>query len=153
MNIEKGIFTSTKLRFCRIFILNKFFDMITIAENKQYSLKVDITKNRAFLKINGFWRNKEDIPGYLQDWDEAVNKLTKGFTLLTDASDMTIHPGDVRDVHSKAQEKIVKAGVKKVAELHKASVAEMQLNSVSNESGMPKKNFNDREEAMNWLDI
>jgi uncharacterized protein (UPF0147 family) len=126
--------------------------MITIAENEQYSLKVDITKNRAFLKINGFWRNKEDIPGYLQDWDEAVKKLSKGFTLLTDATQMTIHPGDVRDVHSKAQEKIVKAGVQKVAELHSANVAVMQLNSVSNESGMPKKNFNEKEEALKWLD-
>lgn len=126
--------------------------MITIAENEQYSLKVDITKNRAFLKINGFWRNKEDIPGYLQDWDEAIKKLTKGFTLLTDATKMTIHPGDVRDVHSKAQEKIISAGVKKVAELHDENVAEMQLNSVSSESGMPKKNFNDKEEALKWLD-
>ncbi|WP_340152871.1 hypothetical protein [uncultured Marivirga sp.] len=126
--------------------------MITIAENEQYSLKVDITKNRAFLKINGFWRNKEDIPGYLQDWNEAINKLSKGFTLLTDATDMTIHPGDVRDVHSKAQEKIVKAGVKKVAELHGENVASMQLDGVSNESGMPKKNFNDKDEAIKWLD-
>ncbi len=126
--------------------------MITIAENEQYSLKVDITKNRAFLKINGFWRNKEDIPGYLQDWDEAVKKLSDGFTLLTDATEMTIHPGDVRDVHSKAQDKIVKAGVKKVAELHTENVSIMQLDSVSRKSGMPKKNFNDRGEALKWLD-
>ncbi|WP_375579727.1 hypothetical protein ABWH96_01215 [Marivirga tractuosa] len=125
--------------------------MITIAENEQYSLKVDITKNRAFLKINGFWRNKEDIPGYLQDWDEAINKLSKDFTLLTDATEMAIHPGDVRDVHSKAQEKIVTAGVKKVAELHTENVSIMQLDSVSKESGMPKKNFNKEEEAINWL--
>jgi hypothetical protein len=126
--------------------------MITIAENKQYSLKVDITKNRAFLKINGFWRNKEDIPGYLQDWDEAVSKLSKDFTLLTDATEMTIHPGDVRDVHSKAQEKIVKAGVKKVAELHEKNAAVFQLDSVSNESGMPRKKFDDKNEAIAWLD-
>ncbi|WMN12162.1 hypothetical protein QYS49_32650 [Marivirga salinae] len=126
--------------------------MITIAENKQYSLKVDITKNRAFLKINGFWRNKEDIPGYLQDWDEAIKKLSKGFTLLTDATEMTIHPGDVRDVHSKAQEKIIKAEVKKVAELHSKNVSIMQLDGVSRNSGMPKKNFNDKEEALKWLD-
>lgn len=126
--------------------------MITIAENTQYSLKVDITKNRAFLKINGFWRKKEDIPGYLQDWDEAINKLAKDFTLLTDATEMTIHPGDVRDVHSKAQEKIIKAGVKKVAELHSKNVSIMQLDGVSRDSGMPKKNFTDKEDAMKWLD-
>jgi hypothetical protein len=132
--------------------MNKIFYMITIAENEQYSLKVDITKNRAFLRINGFWRNKEDIPAYLQDWDEAINKLSEGFTLFTDVRKMAIHPGDVRDVHSKAQEKIIKAGVRKVAELHDENVALMQLDSVSSESGMPKKNFNNKEEALKWLD-
>ncbi|WMN07830.1 hypothetical protein QYS48_30025 [Marivirga arenosa] len=126
--------------------------MITIAENKQYSLKIDIIKNRAFLKIDGFWRNKEDIPAYLNDWDEAISKLAPSFTLLTDATEMVIHPGDVRDVHSKAQEKIVAGKVKKVAELHKEGTAAMQLDGVSNESGLPKKNFTDKNEAIKWLD-
>jgi len=126
--------------------------MITIAENKQYSLKLDITKNRAFLKIRGFWRNKEDIPAYLKDWDEAINKLTPGFTLLTDATEMVIHPGDVRDVHSKAQKKVIDAGIRKVAELHNSGGQEMQLDSVSKETGMPKKNFDNEEDAIKWLD-
>ncbi len=39
-----------------------------------------------------------------------------------------------------------------MAELHDENVAVMQLNSVSNESGMPKKNFNDKGEALKWLD-
>lgn len=56
-------------------------------------------------------------------------------------------------MHSKAQEKIITAGVKKVAELHNENVAVMQLNSISNESGMPKKNFINKEEAVKWLDL
>jgi hypothetical protein len=126
--------------------------MITIATNRQYSLEVDITKNRAFLKITGFWRNKEDIPGYLEDWNEAIRDLNEGFTLLTDATEMVIHPGDVRDVHSKAQALIIGGGVKKVAELHDKSAAELQLDGVSNQSGMPKKNFTNKEDAIKWLD-
>ncbi|WNB17939.1 hypothetical protein [Marivirga arenosa] len=126
--------------------------MITIAENKQYSIKVDVSKNRAYLKIIGFWRNKEDIPGYLNDWDKAIGKLKTGFTLLTDATEMKIHPGDVRDVHSKAQKKVIDAGIRKVAELHNSGGQEMQLDSVSKETGMPKKNFDNEEDANKWLD-
>lgn len=39
-----------------------------------------------------------------------------------------------------------------MAELHNENVSIMQLDSVSRESGMPKKNFNDKEEALKWLD-
>lgn len=126
--------------------------MITIAKNEQYELLIDIVGNRAFLTIKGFWRNEADIPGYLEDWDQALKMLKPGFTLLTDAINMSIHPGEVRDIHHKAQQKIISAGVKKVAELQNESVAQMQLNGLSSESGMPKKNFTDKKEALMWLE-
>ena len=34
----------------------------------------------------GSGEKKGEIPAYLQDWDEAIKKLAKGFTLLTDAT-------------------------------------------------------------------
>ncbi len=126
--------------------------MITIAKNEQYELLIDIVTNRAFLTIKGFWRNEADIPGYLEDWDQALGMLKPGFTLLTDATEMSIHPGAVRDIHHKAQQKIISAGVKKVAEIQSESVAQMQLNGLSSESGMPKKNFTDRKDALLWLE-
>lgn len=126
--------------------------MITISKNEQYELLIDIVSNRAFLTIKGFWRNEADIPGYLEDWDQALGMLKPGFTLLTDATEMSIHPGEVRDIHHKAQQKIISAGVQKVAELHSESVAVMQLNGLSSESGLPRKNFTDKKEALVWLE-
>lgn len=125
--------------------------MITIAENKQYTLQVNKAKNRAFLTINGFWRAVE-ISNYLNDWDKALASLTKGFTLLTDATKMKIHPADVRTIHEAAQKKIINAGAKKVAELQNEKISEMQLDGVSKATSLPKKNFIDREEALKWLD-
>lgn len=127
-------------------------DMQSIAQNPQYELSIDKRKNRAYLKINGFWRNPEQVPDYINDWNKAVKELTKGFTLLTDATNMKIHPGSVRELHGKAQALIIKYGVKKVAELQADKIAEFQLDGVSKNTGMPKKNFNSKDEAEKWLD-
>lgn len=126
--------------------------MQSIAQNPQYELSVDKRKNRAYLKINGFWRNPEQVPDYINDWNKAVKELTNGFTLLTDATNMKIHPSTVRELHGKAQALIIKNGVKKVAELQADKIAEFQLDGVSKNTGMPKKNFNSRDEAEKWLD-
>ena len=126
--------------------------IITIAQTPQYQIDVQKEKNRAFLKINGFWRNPEQVSGYLSDWEKAVAELKPGFTLLTDATEMKIHPLTVRVSHEQAQILIIKAGVRKVAELQQNKVAELQLDTVSQDTKMPKKNFNEREEAEKWLD-
>ena len=126
--------------------------MKTIAKNEQYELLVDKLSNRAFLTIKGFWRNEADIPAYLEDWDQAINMLKPGFTLLTDATKMSIHPGEVREIHQKAQKKIISAGVQKVAELHSESVAVMQLNGLASETQMPKRSFTSKTEALSWLE-
>jgi hypothetical protein len=126
--------------------------MITIAKNSKYELSVNPEKNRAYLTIFGFWRNKEEVSDYISDWKKALTHLKRGFTLLTDASEMKIHPQDVKNLHQEAQELITKAGVKQVAEVLKDAFSTAQLNKVAADSTMPKKNFASREEAENFLD-
>lgn len=122
-----------------------------IAKTPQYEIAVSPKKNRAYLKIIGFWRDPEQVLDYIAHWKEAVAALQPGFTLLTDAREMKIHPGSVRALHEEAQALIIKAGVKRVAELQQDKIAEMQLDGVSNETKMPKRNFNDQQEAESWL--
>jgi hypothetical protein len=124
----------------------------TISNNKLYKIEISKEKNRAYLKIIGFWRNAAAVPEYLSDWNKAISSLTKGFTLLTDASEMKTHPQDVRRLHEQAQAMLLKGGVRKVAEVLKDDVAEMQLDAVAKATQFPKKNFRSREEAEKWLD-
>lgn len=124
---------------------------ITIAQTPQYQLSVSKAKNRAYLTIIGFWRSPEVVSDYISDWEKTVAALSPGFTLLTDVREMKIHPGSVRVVHEEAQKLIVKAGVRKVAELQADKVTEMQLDGVSKETKMPKQNFNDPVKAEQWL--
>ena len=125
---------------------------VKINDNKYYRISVAPEKNRAYLKILGFWRNAEVVPDYLKDWTKATSLLKKGFTLLTDASEMKTHPQDVRKLHEQAQAIILKAGVSKVAEVLKDDVAEMQLDAVAKTTQFPKKNFRTAEHAEKWLD-
>lgn len=126
---------------------------IPIASTPQYVLIISLKKNRAYLKIIGFWRNPEMVPNYIEDWKKAVTMLSPGFTLLTDAREMVIHPGPVRQLHEQAQKLIVDYGVSKVAELQKNVAAELQLNGVASGTRLPKKNFFNQLEAEDWLSI
>ena len=123
-----------------------------IAQTPQYEISVAKAKNRAYLRIIGFWRNPEQVPNYLEDWKKAVAVLSPGFTLLTDAREMKIHPAAVRTLHEEAQSLIMKAGLLRVAEVQADKIAEMQLDGVSSDTNMPKRNFNDPVEAERWLD-
>ncbi len=123
-----------------------------ISSNKYYKLEVSPDKNRAYLTIMGFWRNKETVPDYLTDWTAATQSLTKGFTLLTDASEMKTHPKDVQTLHEQTQAIALKAGVVKVAEILKDNIAELQLDAVAKVTRFPKKTFRTKEEAEQWLD-
>jgi len=127
--------------------------LVDINKTKQYTISVSPGRNRAYLKIIGFWRGPEIVPDYLKDWTKAISLLNKGFTLLTDASEMKTHPASVRPLHEQAQAILMKAGVSKVAEVLKDDVAEMQLDSVAKTTQFPKKNFRTRSEAEVWLDI
>jgi hypothetical protein len=125
---------------------------ISIRSNKYYSIEVSPEKNRAYLKIFGFWKNAEAVPDYLTDWAKATSSLAKGFTLLTDASEMKTHPQDVRKLHEQAQAILLKAGVSKVAEILKDQVAELQLDAVAKTTKFPKQNFRNAVDAEKWLD-
>ena len=123
-----------------------------IAETKHYTLHVSPEKNRAYLKIFGFWRNVESVPNYLDDWKKTLSKVKKGFTLLTDASEMKTHPSDVRKLHEQAQALVMGMEVQKVAEIINDDVTEMQLDAVAKTTKFPKKNFKNSEDAEKWLD-
>jgi hypothetical protein len=124
----------------------------TISDNKHYKIMISPEKNRAYLTIHGFWRNKEAVPTYLKDWTKAVSSLKTGFTLLTDASEMKTHPKDVQKLHEEAQAIVLKSGVVKVAEISKDNITELQLNAVAKATQFPKRNFKTIEEAEAWLD-
>ena len=123
-----------------------------IKDNKYYKIEISREKNRAYLTILGFWKNTDIVPDYLIDWARSTSMLSKGFTLLTDASQMKTHTQDVRMLHEQAQAILLKAGVSKVAEILEDQIAEMQLDSIAKTTNFPKKTFRNVQDAEKWLD-
>jgi hypothetical protein len=123
-----------------------------IADNQAYSLSVSTSKNRAYLKLIGFWRNTDAVPEYLNDWKKALEDLKPGFSILTDASEMKTHPQDVKMLHAEAQKLTLAAGLAKVAEIIQNDITEFQLDSLAQSTNFPKRSFKTAEEAETWLD-
>jgi len=124
----------------------------TVSENPHYILSLALDKNRAYLKIIGFWRNTEVVSNYLEDWRTTLSLLKTGFTLLTDATEMKTHPQELKKLHEDAQKLVMQAGLAKVAEVVKNDITQFQLDSVAETTSFPKRTFKSMEEAEKWLD-
>ena len=127
--------------------------MEKIASHDKYSIEVDKNKNRIFLKILGFWAKPEDVPNYVNDVKKAADQVTKGFTIITDVTDMKPPPVEVNKVHEEAQKSLIEAGLDRVAEVVSEDVLKkMVVDRMSKGSGMQKKTFANQNEAIAWLD-
>ena len=123
-----------------------------VARNSCYELVVDKAKNRIYFNILGFWKNKDTVPSFLEDWKKAVALTQSGFTILTDMRSMITHPQELHELHLKAQQYVIDAGVKHVANvLPTDKIANLQANSIASTNKLPFHNFNTCEEAEAWL--
>jgi hypothetical protein len=123
-----------------------------IAETDYYKIEVDKTKNRVYYTIIGFWKSPSIVPNYLEDTQKAVNEVSPGFNIVTDATQMKIPPKEVGKIHEKAQKILVDGGLNKTAEVLPKSLVKMTLNKYAQKSQMKKQNFETIEEAVAWLD-
>ncbi len=137
----------------RLIPMEGYSTMKTIAKTDYYSIETDKAKNRIYLIIVGFWKNIS-VPDYFDDITKASQEVSRGFTILTDVSGMETPPMEIGALHEKAQNLLVKAGLKKTAEIlpKSHSVQKLSLKQWSGKSGMEKEIFNDRALAEAWLD-
>jgi hypothetical protein len=125
----------------------------SIANTDFYSIEIDSAKNRGYLTFYGFCRSPEEIPDFLKDVKMAGMRLKKGFTLLTDATEMKTPPEEVSELHEKSQEIWIRYGLSKTAEIiPQSAVVRMTLNRLSKTTGMKKQEFDNKQAAESWLD-
>ncbi len=127
--------------------------MEKVADNDKYSLEIDKKNNRIHLRIKGFWAVPSDVSAYVDDIKKAATQVTKGFTIITDVTEMKPPPVAVNKVHEEAQKSLIEAGLDRVAEIVSEDVLKkLVVDSLSKESGMKKKTFTNINEAIAWLD-
>ena len=127
--------------------------MKTIVQNERYTIQIDQEKNRLYLTLIGYWKDRSVAPDYLRDLKNAVRSLSQDYTILTDVTQMKTPPQDIVNLHLEAQKQLIADGLKKTAELVGHDIiAKMALDRFSKESGMTKGSFDDKKEAEAWLD-
>ncbi|RPJ63375.1 MAG: hypothetical protein EHM12_02460 [Dehalococcoidia bacterium] len=127
--------------------------MTEIAKTAKYSVSVDSKKNRMYITVVGFWASPADVPNYIDDVKKAAAAITKGFTIVTDLTQMKTPAPEIGPIHEQAQKVLIGAGLKKTAEILTAdAIAKMVMDRYSKASGMEKMIFHDKAEAEAWLD-
>jgi uncharacterized protein (DUF2236 family) len=128
--------------------------MKEVASNQYYTIYVDKPKNRVYLTIKGFWKDREAVADYLEDVRRATHDETGDrYTILTDVREMKTPPQEVAQLHIEAQKVCVDGGLWKTAELLEKNIAaQMTLKRYSDTSGMQKRSFGNKTEAEAWLD-
>ena len=128
--------------------------MATTVKTACYSIQVDSAKNRMYLTIKGFWAKPSEVPAYLDDIRKASREVCKGFTILSDLTEMKAPPPEVGLLHKKAQEILMAAGLRKTAELLPAgsAITKLSVDNYSKQTGMQKSSFDNKKDAEAWLD-
>jgi len=123
-----------------------------IAKTPYYSIEIDTEKNRAYLAFIGYCKTKDEMSTYLEDVTKAAQRLKKGFTLLTNATEFKTPPPEVSALHEKSQKIWVEKGLSKTAEiLPESAITQLTLDRFAKTTGMKKKAFSQEKEAEDWL--
>lgn len=122
--------------------------------NDYYELQYDGTANRIHCSVKGFWRSPGVVPGYLDDWKKLLARVKPGFTVLANATGMTVLPPlEVRALHEQVEELCLEKGLSKIGEVVSAAVIEPSTSKIyrQHELVAVKKQFRDITRAITWL--
>ncbi|WP_051359788.1 hypothetical protein [Adhaeribacter aquaticus] len=127
--------------------------MIAVAQNPYYEFSYDPAKNRLYFKFLGYWKSPDVVPDYLQEWGHVI-KLTKpGFTIVADVRNMITHPREVKQLHEKAIDLCIIAGVSHIAEVTPADkIAVLQTTGMADKAQLSYNRFPDVASADAYLD-
>ncbi len=125
---------------------------IEVAKNQLYSLLVDTSKNRLYIKITGFWEKESSVDSYIADQKKAIEQLKPNFTVVADMREFKTLPQELVPKQESSQKDLAEAGMYRVAEILPGSViASMQLERVTRKTHMPNNQFSSQEEGEKWL--
>ena len=122
--------------------------------NEYYELDYVPAKNQINWKVKGYWPSVKAVPNMEKDWETILARTRKpGFNILADLTEMKLAPQEVEDLHAKVQQRLIKAGVRKIAVVIQSALVSMTVSNIGAVSGMNQLigQFNDIAKAQAWL--
>ncbi len=127
--------------------------MHLIAFRPEYQITVEPIRNRLFYKHYAELTHTAALPNYLPDWEQALEVMRPGFTILSDMTDLPTVSDQLADLIGQAQLLVMRRGVRLVAAVHvSGSETYHASNTVREESALPICTFTDLWEADKFLD-
>ena len=127
--------------------------MHQIAKTPRYTLAVDPIKNRLYSAKIGFWQDIFDNPDFIEHIHQAIQHLSKGFTILSDLTQLQVLSHEWVEVMIEVHKIFVKADCAGKAEIApETAVARLQFKRIAESSGIQKQEFASKVEAEAWLD-
>jgi hypothetical protein len=128
--------------------------MIKFEEKNYYSIEVEKEKNRLILTYLGRWKEPKEIPHYLDHMKEAVNQMSKGFSVIAKIQDEGLPSIKVTSIHKEGQQILLERGVKKTAVILSSNqlLRKLTLSAIGRLSGLNIKTFENLDKAKAWLD-
>ncbi|OKL40802.1 hypothetical protein A3841_13210 [Pontibacter flavimaris] len=126
---------------------------LLVAQNKCYELLYMPHRNRVYLHIFGFWKNRSQVPEYFPDLQKALALVQPGgFSLLLDLRTMITHPQAVMSKHIEVLGLLKEAGLRRAACVDPADrIASLQVNDTIDQSHLVTRRFTSYSEAEAWL--
>ena len=129
--------------------------MTIVTSSDRYIVKVDETKNRLYLEMNGDVYELHKFENLPSEMRKACRMLQPGFTCLADFKEVTLFA--LPDVAAAVQKAILEEDVRKVASVWgEQLLAKMSINKAADSSGDAyvdrRKVFTNRAEGEAWLD-
>ena len=126
--------------------------MKVIEENKYYKVSVDVSKNRIYIDVKGFWPSIKAVPIFIDRVKESIAMVKRSFTMVVDARTMVTAPAEVNNIHKTVQELVTAAGLFQAAEIVPQDViAKLQTDALAKNTSIPKGMFVTVEEGEKWL--
>lgn len=127
--------------------------MRLIAFRPEYQITVEPARNRIFYKHYAELASANELPDYLNDWEQALEAMRPSFTILSDMTDLPTVSDHLADLITRAQQLIIGRGVRLVAAVHApGSETYFASETVRQESGLSLRTFTDLWEADRFLD-
>jgi hypothetical protein len=127
--------------------------MHEIAKTPFYTLSVDPIKNRLYSCKFGFWHDMSHRADFIQNIEKAITRLFKGFTILSDLSQLQVMSHEWTELVIETQKKLIEAGCSWEAEISpQTEIAKIQASRIATCSGIRKRGFTRKDEAEIWLD-
>lgn len=127
--------------------------MLLVAFRPEYQLSVELAKNRIFYENFGPMRTATALPHYLVDWAATLAKVQPGFSILSDMQVTNRGNPALLAVFRAAEQLIVAAGARVVAEVHVPGRPTRQhRDAVTTDRAMPVRHFLSFWEAAHFLD-